>query len=559
MICPDCGTSQPDGAGFCTVCGGDLTAKRFSRRAWILVCVTPLFLLLAGIAFSYDLGSGDPVESGTGFGLFLSLVYIVAASVYRLVGKACGKANTEIGSWLAGMFGVLEFFAAFALSYPLFELAGADRLRRLPIDAEEQFQLGLMFAVFFPALLAGLAALSTKETAVAEKHGPTPFGRFGTVGALGLTVALFATALQLFPAFHKDYLLARLYADLGQGQRALRLLNTSIEKRPDFAPALYLKGVMRLARSMRGAAASEATDLLWQAVVSDPKNPRYLLALSMAQEQFGRLEEAVITASQAIGLNPDDPALWARQGDLLLTASRPEEAVEVYRKSLQLKPNDPRTLNNLAFTLSELGRDLTVAVDLARESVAKQAGYVYNSDTLAWALYKSGNANEAYGLMRDVRGGGLTGVQTPEIEFHYLTIANELGLVEKPYIAFSKLLADPKIREFPSLEQHICATLASLTRIISAEEPIQPAGASESEQLLLEQTSDSSSTETISFPRLSSETASVASFSSISSPFSSSAAAFAPPVSASTTASSSGTAASGSGLVPTGPDVATSP
>ncbi|MBF0502600.1 MAG: tetratricopeptide repeat protein [Candidatus Riflebacteria bacterium] len=469
MICPDCGTPQPDGAGFCTVCGINLTTRQLDRRALILFYTTPLFLLLAGIAFSYDLGSGDPIESGTGLGIFISLVYIVSAGVYWMTSKAFHRSTSAIGPWVAGMFGVFEFLAALALSYPLFECAAVEHLRNLPMNTEEEFQLGLVFAVFLSALFTGLIALSMKETAFTEKRIPTIFARFGTIGTLGATLALFIGITFLFPTFHRNYLMARLYADLGRGEHARSLLAQSLKERPDFAPALYMQGVMNLSNFLHHQSMDETIDMLQRAVKADPGNTRYLLALSMAQEQAGHLTEAVKTASEAISINPHEALLWSRKGDLLLTSDHPDEAIESYRTSLKIKPDDPRTLNNLAFTMVELNRDLPAALDLAKESVAKQPGFVYNTDTLAWALYKNGRTAEAFESIKELKNPTFP---STEIEFHYLAIANELGLVENATEAFSKLLANPRVHDNPTLEKEIMITLASVTTVISAEAPV---------------------------------------------------------------------------------------
>ena len=61
--------------------------------------------------------------------------------------------------------------------------------------------------------------------------------------------------------------------------------------------------------------------------------------------------------------------------------------------------------------------------------------------------------------------------ESPEIEFHYLAIANELGLVENPTIAFSRLLVNPKIRTIPGLEGEILAALASTAQKLPGELP----------------------------------------------------------------------------------------
>ena len=53
---------------------------------------------------------------------------------------------------------------------------------------------------------------------------------------------------------------------------------------------------------------------------------------------MGRIGEAIKELEAAVRLSPDDPAILEHLGDVYLEAGRERQALETYRKAMQLKP-----------------------------------------------------------------------------------------------------------------------------------------------------------------------------------------------------------------------------
>ncbi len=184
----------------------------------------------------------------------------------------------------------------------------------------------------------------------------------------------------------------------------------------------------------------------------------------MAFEAAGKVDEAIAAASGALSLRPREAQILTQLADLYLRVDRREEAVDLYKRALIVEPEDPRSLNNLAFTLLELGKDLPQALDLARESVRRQPGAAYNIDTLAWALYKNGHVGEAFETMSEIRD---VASQSPEIAFHFLMISKELGVVQDPRGALEGIYMRPDAFLDRNLRRQIGEAIASLPPVAS--------------------------------------------------------------------------------------------
>jgi tetratricopeptide (TPR) repeat protein len=205
---------------------------------------------------------------------------------------------------------------------------------------------------------------------------------------------------------------------------------------------LYLRG-LALQERVNTQDAETAVDVLEQAVELDPNFADALGALASAYvslygsyrpEDASRLEPKARTAmSKALLLDPDSADAIAGQGNLLWDAAHGwphEEAIQLHRKALALKPNLDRSHVRLAtiynhvglaeLALRELGQsndspavlmqkglafriqgkdDLALASWLAIPPSARNTNHLGH---IAWSLAYTGKAGDAWTVLRQI-------------------------------------------------------------------------------------------------------------------------------------------------------------
>ncbi|NUP08676.1 MAG: tetratricopeptide repeat protein [Polyangiaceae bacterium] len=123
----------------------------------------------------------------------------------------------------------------------------------------------------------------------------------------------------------------------------------------------------------------------------------------------GDAKGAVDVLERAAKKSPGLEATW-RLADAKLAAGDSEGAEQAYRTLLDRKSEDPRTV---AQFLAVKNRDIDLAVKLAKDEMAVRPS-IYTEDTLAWALYRKGDYQEAQRLSeRALR------LKTPDASLEY--------------------------------------------------------------------------------------------------------------------------------------------
>lgn len=117
----------------------------------------------------------------------------------------------------------------------------------------------------------------------------------------------------------------------------------ALQEDPGSAPALDGIGRMRVERGDW----SEAEDAFRQSIArGESQRARYHLALIL--ERRGRPEEALAELRKAVNLRPDDPRSLQALGRVLLGLGHADEAAAVYRGILERQPDDAQANRGLA-------------------------------------------------------------------------------------------------------------------------------------------------------------------------------------------------------------------
>jgi predicted O-linked N-acetylglucosamine transferase (SPINDLY family) len=116
-------------------------------------------------------------------------------------------------------------------------------------------------------------------------------------------------------------------------------------------------------------------------------------------QQAGRLPEAEVIFRRLIELNPNDAESHNNLGNLLREQGKPREAVEAYRRALQLKPDFALAHYNLGNALTDLSR-FNEAVTAYRQALTIQSGHFGTHYNLGIALRKQGKLPEAISAYR---------------------------------------------------------------------------------------------------------------------------------------------------------------
>jgi tetratricopeptide (TPR) repeat protein len=102
---------------------------------------------------------------------------------------------------------------------------------------------------------------------------------------------------------------------------------------PEHADALQLMGLL----SLQVRQYDHAVEWLSRAIRQAPKT-EYLSTLGITLKQMGRLSDALNVFDKAVQLKPDDPELWKHMGGVLAALDRPADALLSFQRSLQLDP-----------------------------------------------------------------------------------------------------------------------------------------------------------------------------------------------------------------------------
>jgi|CXWL01.1.fsa_nt_gi tetratricopeptide (TPR) repeat protein len=347
-----------------------------------------------------------------------------------------------------------------------------DRLRSNPNDWESYSQLGL--AYLQKAREVGDPSYYQKAEEALNKaleHQPNDYVSLSGMGALALARHQFHMALEVGERA-KEINLDRAYAygiiadaqiELGQYSEAVETLQTMVNLHPDmssYARISYLRelhgdndGALELMQTAVDAGLPNSENTAWtrtqlgnlyfnmgdldqaeseyMRTLNDMPGYVYALAgLGRVRAAQGKTDEAIKLLKQSIEVIPL-PDFVILLGDLYQANGRTAEAQQQYKIigaiETLYRANDVDLDMEIALFNADHDQDLEATVTLARQAYANRPS-IHAADVLAWALYKTGNYEEA----RSYSDQALQlGTQDALKFFHAGMIAYKLGDTEQ--------------------------------------------------------------------------------------------------------------------------------
>lgn len=230
-----------------------------------------------------------------------------------------------------------------------------------------------------------------------------------------------------------------LLADLAFEQRRdLAMALSWLDKIPPGSPVAVRARLLRIQLLAEAGKPDAALELARESHTDFPRATelRDLEIRLLARQK--QMDAALAAARAAVAEWPDNADLAFLLGSLLDENGKKQEALGVMEDILKKQPDNYQALNYVGYSLAEENRDLDRALELLTRADALAPDQSYIIDSLAWALFRAGKAEEALAKIR--RAVSLEGPVDATIWEHYGDIARHLGHSGEARRAYQKAL-----------------------------------------------------------------------------------------------------------------------
>ncbi len=458
--CPECGYDLPEDIVYCLYCGTKTSVSKLIKYNRKVFFLTPIFLLLISLGITYDLGSSNFLDYGIGTSGILISIYFFGALLFGafIIFFRVKPAPDSFfkASITAVINAIITLFAVFAIENLYLE---DFYYQSGPTNIIKNHFMLLSF-VFAVVQLVETIAISAKAKVF---NNPQLFKNitknriYSHFYLWFIFIFMVITAIGVYytKMSDKTALVSELLIRISAKDRAKACLDNGIKKYPDSAKLYYLKSCLltegddQLLTTLSPEIETEALNLAEKASTLKPESPLYKYYLSVQHDINRNYELSIRMASEAASIAKDDMYLWEYLGNLNLKKTNYKDSIIAYKKALEINPNNPTILNNLAYVLLINNQDLLIAMELAEKAFALMPNSVSLIDTLAWAYYKNERFPEALETINRLYDE--KNEMMPEIDFHRAAILNEMDLLNNPIETYDKMIVKPEVAMNKSL------------------------------------------------------------------------------------------------------------
>jgi tetratricopeptide (TPR) repeat protein len=147
----------------------------------------------------------------------------------------------------------------------------------------------------------------------------------------------------------------------------------------------------------------EAAGLLRGLLAKSAEDRDLYLTLAQVYERGKRFEDAELASRMAekLAASPgENEGVWFLMGAIFERQKKFDLAEALFKKVLQVNPQNAQVLNYFGYMLADQGTRLEEAVDLIRRALAEEPFNGAYLDSLGWAFFKQNNLAEAEAYLR---------------------------------------------------------------------------------------------------------------------------------------------------------------
>ena len=153
--------------------------------------------------------------------------------------------------------------------------------------------------------------------------------------------------------------------------------------------------------------------------------------------QLKENDEAVIYLKRALSITPEDINLLGTIGLIYDGQKKWKECDSVYEKALSIDSSNALLNNNFAYSLSERGIKLGLALKMAKIAITAEPNNSAYLDTIGWVYFKAGDFDMAIGYInKAIQVGG----EKSDILEHLGDIQFKMGEKDKALKTWEKAL-----------------------------------------------------------------------------------------------------------------------